>query len=1814
MLLAFCAALLYSALLQAQQMQATGANTAPYTPQNLIQNIFLGEGVEVLNITFQGDPVAVGYFNDGANAVGIQRGIVMTTGRVVGNNNISGCNEDGSDFASSPNTGGSVDASLQPLVGASSLDDVAAYTITFIPTSDTLRFRYCFASEEYPEFACSPYNDVFGFFIQGPGYPTPTNIALIPNTTLPVTINNIHPSNNAYPNCNPSNAQYYNNNQNSNNQPTYDGYTDVFTAQAVVTPCQEYTIKLAIADAGDASYDSGVFLEAKSFGTGSIRAEVATVSKDGTITEGCASGNLTFTVPENLAQDLVLDYNVWGTATNGVDYTFIPSGQVIAAGTNQLAFTVEAVEDAVAEGDEYIAIDIQRDPCNRDTLYIHIRENGLVPPVLRPDTALCTGFGPLTLDGTLPIPVPPPPTFSNPSHFSVAPTNAVVESTISVFGVQPFTLTDGVIRSVCVNINHSWVDDLDLFLVSPDGKFIELTTDNGGNGDNYTNTCFTPTATVPINFPGPFAPASAAPFSGQFQIEGEWSDLWGSPTNGVWKLQVIDDTNGITGEIQDWSITFEPSYKIDYQWTPGTAISCATCPVTDVAPTQSTLYSVVATDSYGCQVTDSVQLTVNLALDAPVVSCADSDATSVTFNWNNIPGADSYQISINGGSWFTPQTNASHVISGLSPSSVVNIEVQGLSNTLACGSMIGTGTCVNCNPPAVNFTTTGVTCFNDSDGGVAFTVDNLNPPYSYRVGTASNATGIFNGLPAGDHIGIISDASGCDVSVPFNVPTPDAVSAVVTVQQEVSCYGGNNGALSATLGGGTGALDVIWNDPTLSTNTTVTGLTAGVYELRVTDSRGCDFITYTTLTEPSELQLTTTIQAANCNGTATGSITADPNGGTTPYEYLWSNGAVDQTASALQAGDYTLTLTDAHGCTVTLMSTVSEPSPLQVTLSSLAVTCHNRTDGKAFATVTGGTAPFTYLWNDPTSQNDPDAINLAPGAYTVTVTDAALCTATASTLIVAPPPLSATLSFTAPRCNGEANGTATAVAAGGNGSYQYAWNSPGLPQLSATATGLAFGTYIVTVTDNPGCTYTSSITVTQPDPLLASTLSLPTSCFGYNDGYAKVNVTGGVQPYLYQWSSGQTQSSIANQPGGVYTVSVTDANECSVVTTKIIEQPAPIVAAYDLTNILCYNGYSGAITTEVTGGSGSGYSIVWFGPYNFLSTNFDNDSLYAGRYTVTITDGNNCELLDTMELNQPDAPLRIVTPYVSDTICFDMTDGVARVDVTGGTTPYSYLWDDPASQTLASPIALPSGLYRVTVTDAHGCYQIDSTFIYQRDPLFVYLSGKPPLCHDGPDGYATVDFTSYGSAAFDPDLLSYIWDTSPEQESRTATYLLPGETYFVTATDQQGCSAVQEILIPDREPLTGFFTNVIHPLCHGDATGEAIVNGDGGTEPYHYLWSPNKPDQTNPIAQDLPADRYVVTVTDINNCQDIVELELTDPPAIVSTLLPEHVACFGASTGSIALTATGGKAPLTYLWDNGQTTSAATALNAGYHKVTITDGNGCVQIDSTLVRQPGSAPDALLNIVPTDCYGGSDGRIEINGSGGTPPYQYTLGNRPWNGSPLQIGLKAGNYLPRIQDANGCITELPLTNVPEPDPVAIDLGAALTIELGSNTQINAQVSNAHLPLETISWQAADSVWLSCLDCLQPEVRNLLFENTFELYVVDSKGCTGEAALTISVDKPRKVYVPTGFTPNEDHANDALMVHGQSSAHILDFRIFDRWGELVYRAQDFYANDEQAVWDGTLRGKPMQPDVYVWVLEVEYLDGVKEVLHGQTTLIR
>ncbi len=377
---------------KAQLLVTSGAGI---TPQQLVQNVLVGSGVTVSNVKFNGSTAALtgammGSFTTGTTPtnLGLTSGLILSSGGVTG---AVGPNGSGSTTTPTGMTTVVNDPQLQALVPNKTVNESAVLEFDFVPLADTIKFRYVFGSEEYPEFVNTSYNDVFGFFISGlnpfgPSYVN-KNIALIPNTNLPVCIDNVNIS---------MNSQYFITNTGSSIQ--YDGFTTVLTAWAVVIPCTPYHMKLAIADCGDAAYDSGVFLEANSFTSQGV--SIHTIySQPGVASnaiEGCNNAIIGFKLPYVTSYNYQIPIvSVGGTATNGVDYPTLPSMVIIPAGSDSTTLIISPFADGITEGNETIRLIVQSSACGYDTINIVIQDYTQLTAVAYGDTIVCGGSVPL---------------------------------------------------------------------------------------------------------------------------------------------------------------------------------------------------------------------------------------------------------------------------------------------------------------------------------------------------------------------------------------------------------------------------------------------------------------------------------------------------------------------------------------------------------------------------------------------------------------------------------------------------------------------------------------------------------------------------------------------------------------------------------------------------------------------------------------------------------------------------------------------------------------------------------------------------------------------------------------------------------------------------------------------------------------------------------------------------------------------------------------------------------------------------------------------------------------------------------------------------------------------------------------------------------------------------------------------------------------------------------------------------------------------------------------------------------------------------
>ncbi|MBI4648373.1 MAG: SprB repeat-containing protein, partial [Bacteroidia bacterium] len=421
-------------------------------------------------------------------------------------------------------------------------------------------------------------------------------------------------------------------------------------------------------------------------------------------------------------------------------------------------------------------------------------------------------------------------------------------------------------------------------------------------------------------------------------------------------------------------------------------------------------------------------------------------------------------------------------------------------------------------------------------------------------------------------------------------------------------------------------------------------------------------------------------------------------GGTLPYSYNWAVNA--DTLYNLCAGPISVTVTDANGCTVSHAFIILEPTEISATTTANTAHC-NQDDGNATVYPTGGTVSlnYDYLWDDPQHQTTQTASNLSSGIYFVTVADDNGCTF--DTLVDvgnADGVVAIITAQTNVSCFGGNDGNATVTITGGTPNYFYQWSNGttiATTNTSHSIYNLEADLYTVSVTDAYGCLDATYFEITQPPLLVATLTGVNVSCFGGSDGSTNLTVTGGTQPYTYLWNSGETTEDLTNIPTGNYVVTVTDEHLCSLFKSIIITQPAaPLSSSIITADVSCFGGSDGAINLSVAGGTPS---------YHYLWTNGDItqdiNGIPIGTYFVTITDNNNCTLVNSATINQPDV-LLYTTSY-TDASCFGETDGTASIIASGGTLPYSYLWSNNIAGQNNSYLA--AGTYFVTVTDAQGC-------------------------------------------------------------------------------------------------------------------------------------------------------------------------------------------------------------------------------------------------------------------------------------------------------------------------------------------------------------------------------------------------------------------------------------------------------------------------------------------------------------------------------
>jgi hypothetical protein len=822
--------------------------------------------------------------------------------------------------------------------------------------------------------------------------------------------------------------------------------------------------------------------------------------------------------------------------------------------------------------------------------------------------------------------------------------------------------------------------------------------------------------------------------------------------------------------------------------------------------------------------------------------------------------------------------------------------------------------------------------------------------------------------------------------------TVTSVNVTATTQAVSATCGLSNGSINLTAGGtSSGPYTFLWSNG--ATDEDLMNIPSGAYSVTVSSPAGCTTVTSVNVSNaPEPITITGTTTPNTTCGTGNGAISVTITPSTAVF--TWSNGAVDLNLTSLPPGSYTITATIGTTCSQTQTFTVANnPNNPTASLAPVGTTC-NQDNGAINLTASGGVSPYTYLWSN--GSTDPNLVNVLSGPYTVTVTGANDCTTTVTTTINnTNPPISVTgIATNNTTCAATGNGSIN-ITVSPTGSYTYGWSTPSTDEDQID---LSPGSYTVTVTGTGTCTGSASFTITNTPINPTAALTAVGSTCQLDNGSVNLTVTGGVSPFTYLWSNGETGASLVNVLAGPYTVTVTGANDCTAIaTTNVNNTNPPInVTGVVTNNTTCAAAGNGAINISVN--PAGSYTYNWSTP----STDEDQTNLSPGSYTVTVTGAGSCT--GTASFNVADLPILPTVNLVAIGTTCELGNGSVNLTVSGGLPPYTFLWDNgAATQSLSNVLAGP---YAVTVTDANECTAVGSTNVSNVNPP-ININGlvtNNTTCLPIGNGAINITVTPLGSYTFN-------WTTPSTDEDQVN---LSAGTYAVTVTGNGACTAEASFSVADLPNEPNAVLTAVAAVC-GVSNGSINLTVSGGVAPYTYQWSNGATSQN---LTGLTPGNYAVVVTGANGCTTTQDIDVNDlTPAInISGTTIINTTCNGGN-GAVNISILPANPNYMINWSNGPTTLSNPNLPGGTYTVTVTLGNTCTQEESFTVIDNPNIPNLNSVITNTVCELSNGGIVVTPVSGGPVPFTYAWSNGTTNQNLSNV--PSGQYSVVVTGANGC---------------------------------------------------------------------------------------------------------------------------------------------------------------------------------------------------
>jgi len=1266
-----------------------------------------------------------------------------------------------------------------------------------------------------------------------------------------------------------------------------------------------------------------------------------------------------------------------------------------------------------------------------------------------------------------------------------------------------------------------------------------------------------------------------------------------------------------------------------YSWSDGSSQP-------SINASQAGNYGLTVTDGNGCSASTSVEVSeipeLVPAILGDVEYCTGTSTTLQaedgyqSYSWSNGANGTSATFSSPGQASLTVIDNngcegtASVLIAALPlPVPVIggnDFFCEGTSTTLDAGSGY-TAYAWTGNIPGQQLSvaqpgayTVTVTDGNGCQGEGTITVEEIPSPAPQISGELRFCPEGFTELSAGNSFASYLWSSGstnafAQVSLPGNygLTVTDAFGCEGSTAVDVAYFDTNppgiNGALNYCPGGNTvlageaGFAAYLWSNGVVGNTITVNA--DGTYGLTVTDANGCQTASEVLVSAHPASQPQISGDNAFCAG---GSASLQANAGFNTYN--WSTGSSQPSISVNSGGIYSLTVTDANGCTTSNSFPVAQNPLPAVNIGGSTSYCIG-----GFTTLNAGAQYAQYQWSTGSVASTVQVNQ--PGAYGLTVTDANGCVGSAQVQVVEDIELNPVVSGPLAFCPGT---SATLDAGEGFQTYQWSDNSSG-----QTLTVSSPGTYAVTVADASGCVGDTEVSVSEyPAPMPAIEGEL-----AYCAGSSTSLLASGGSFATYNWSTGAFEPQITASQPGPYSVTVVDANGCQEeASVAVQENPLPV---FQISGALSFCQGEGTTLSAPAGFA----SYLW-------STGAQEPDIAVqspGNYGLTVTNSFGCssqQAVSTTQIPQPQAD-------AGQQQLINCDDPEVQIGGAGSSQGGSiiYQWSGPgidaSNANLQFPmVSVPGEYILTTVNTTLGCASEPSVVMVADDTEAPDVVLEVQEILNCVNNTALIDA---GNSSSGPGFTYQWFDGSMNPLASQGLAMEAGEagTYFLLVTNTaSGCEAlgsiavVQDINYPNAE--AGLPQ---HLDCDVNAVSlDATASEAGATIVYNWmaaggniLSGGNTPTPT----VDEPGT-YIIVVTDTaNGCsaRDTVQVTQDVNVPLANAGPARQIDCVHPAVTLDGTGSTTGN-QYTHQWAFGQPDNVVgsglsfTAAEAGTYYIIVTNTeNGCSNTGTVQVLQNAAAPsDISLALDDPTCFGDADGSLIISGVvGGTPPYLYSFNGQPFGSQAAFLGLPAGNYPVVVQDAIGCEYELEAA-LEDGNDLTVDLGGDQTVKLGEEVVLLAQASVSESEIAALRWNASDS--LSCMDCLRASVVPSASGSYF-IEIVDENGCVASDQVIIFVDKQRNLYVPNVFSPNGDGQNDVFMAFaGPEVVNIRSFLVFNRWGESVFEIYNFPPNDPVYGWDGTYRSELYNGAVFTWFAEVEFVDGAVELFQGDVVLMR